>query len=46
MGPVFHPDGGEEVLQLVLPRVLRPEVLTQLHQQHGHQGIERTLELV
>ncbi|XP_060719718.1 retrovirus-related Pol polyprotein from transposon 412 [Tachysurus vachellii] len=43
---VFRPDGGEEVLQLVLPAVLKSEVLTQLHQEHGHQGIERTTELV
>lgn len=43
---VCRPDGGEEVLQLVLPAVLQTEVLTQLHQCHGHQGIERTLELV
>lgn len=43
---VYRSDGGEEVLQLVLPAVLRHEVLTQLHQCHGHQGTERTLELV
>lgn len=43
---VFHPNGGEEYRQLVLPASLRTEVLTQLHQQHGHQGIGRTLELV
>lgn len=34
------------MLQLVLPAVLQSEVLTQLHQGHGHQGTERTLELV
>ncbi|KAI5629816.1 hypothetical protein C0J50_7867 [Silurus asotus] len=43
---VCRSDGGEKVLQLVLPAVLQPEVLTQLHQCHGHQGTERTLELV
>lgn len=42
----FRPDGGEEVLQLVLPELLQEEVLQQLHQGHGHQGIERTTELV
>lgn len=42
----FRPDGGETVLQVVLPVALQPEVLTLLHQQHGHQGVERTLELV
>lgn len=43
---VFCPKGKEEVLQVVLPTPLRPEVLKQLHEQHGHQGRERTLELV
>lgn len=43
---VYCPEGKEEMLQLVLPAVLKPEVLRQLHQQHGHQGRERTLELV
>ncbi|KAG5268959.1 hypothetical protein AALO_G00196750 [Alosa alosa] len=43
---IFRSDGGEEVLQLLLPTVLKEEVLQQLHQGHGHQGIERTTELV
>lgn len=43
---IFRPDGGEEILQLVLPSVLKSDVLTQLHQEHGHQGVERTTELV
>lgn len=43
---VFRPDGGEEVLQLVLLSVLKQDILTQLHQEHGHQGVERTSELV
>lgn len=43
---VFRSDGGEEFLQLVLPAVLKQETLHQLHQEHGHQGIERTIELV
>lgn len=43
---VFRRNGGEECLQLVLPAVLKEQVLTQLHQDHGHQGIERTTELV
>uniref|UniRef100_A0A8C1Y575 Gypsy retrotransposon integrase-like protein 1 n=2 Tax=Cyprinus carpio TaxID=7962 RepID=A0A8C1Y575_CYPCA len=43
---VMRPDGKEEALQLVLPTILKPDVLTQLHQNHGHQGVERTLELV
>ena len=43
---VFRPDGGEEDLQLLLPSALRQETLRQLHQDHGHQGVERTTELV
>ena len=43
---VRTPSGGEEVCQLLLPAVLWSDVLMQLHQQHGHQGIERTTELV
>lgn len=43
---VFHLDGGEVVLQLVLPVTLQSEVFTQLHEHCGHQGTERTLELV
>ncbi len=43
---VFRSDGGEEFYQLILPTILKSEVLTQLHQEHGHQSIERTTELV
>lgn len=43
---VFHPDGAEECFQLLLPIGLQKELLTQLHQEHGHQGIEQTMELV
>uniref|UniRef100_A0A674PMZ3 Gypsy retrotransposon integrase-like protein 1 n=1 Tax=Takifugu rubripes TaxID=31033 RepID=A0A674PMZ3_TAKRU len=43
---VFRSDGGEEQLQLVLPTVLKGDTLHQLHQEHGHQGTERTTELV
>ncbi|KAG1960088.1 interleukin-1 receptor accessory protein-like 1-A [Pimephales promelas] len=42
----FRPNGGEEVFQVVLPAALKQEVLTQLHNDHGHQGVERTMELV
>lgn len=41
-----RPDGGEEVYQLLLPASLRNKVLQQLHQGHGHQGVERTTDLV
>uniref|UniRef100_A0A667Y9Z6 Gypsy retrotransposon integrase-like protein 1 n=1 Tax=Myripristis murdjan TaxID=586833 RepID=A0A667Y9Z6_9TELE len=37
---------GEEVLQLVLPMSLKSQVLQQLHHEHGHQGVERTTDLV
>uniref|UniRef100_A0AAQ5XM32 Gypsy retrotransposon integrase-like protein 1 n=1 Tax=Amphiprion ocellaris TaxID=80972 RepID=A0AAQ5XM32_AMPOC len=39
-------DGGEERYQLVLPASLQEEVLQQLHHGHGHQGLERTTDLV
>lgn len=43
---ILRPDGGEGVYQLLLPAALRDEVLQQLHQGHGHQGVERTTDLV
>lgn len=43
---VFRSDGAEAVLQLLLPDALKEEVLTEVHQRHGHQGVERTLELL
>ncbi|XP_072290528.1 uncharacterized protein saxo4 [Eucyclogobius newberryi] len=43
---VFRPDGGGAVYQLLLPKALVQNVLTQVHQEHGHQGIERTLALL
>ncbi|XP_060780518.1 uncharacterized protein LOC132888512 [Neoarius graeffei] len=43
---VFRLDGKEEFLQVLLPATLQGEVLQQLHQDHGHQGVERTAELV
>lgn len=43
---VFRPDGGEEGFQLVLLFALQGEVLAWVHQGHGHQGIDRTSELV
>ena len=43
---VFHSKGAEKSRQLILPTALRDQVLTQLYQEHGHQGVERTTELV
>lgn len=43
---ILRPDGREEILQILLPFGLRAEVLKALHQDHGHQGIERTTELI
>lgn len=37
---------GQTVFQLVLPEVVRPLVLQKLHDDMGHLGIERTLDLV
>ncbi|XP_063059157.1 retrovirus-related Pol polyprotein from transposon 412 [Engraulis encrasicolus] len=42
----FRSDGGQPILQVLLPESLKNRVLTQVHQVHGHQGIERTLELL
>lgn len=43
---MFRSNGGEQILQEVLPAVLHGEVLTQVHQGHGHQGVERTTKLM
>ncbi len=43
---IFAPDGGKEIFQLVLPQCLQRNVLSSLHDNHGHQGVERTLHLV
>lgn len=43
---VFHPDGAEAMFQLLLPNALIGEVLTQVNQEHGHQGVEQTLALL
>lgn len=42
----YHPQGGEAFLQLLLPTSLKTMVMQQLHDEHGHQGVERTTELV
>lgn len=43
---IFWPDGAEPVFQLLLSAVLIEEVLAHIHQEHGHQGIQRTLVLL
>ena len=43
---VQPPTGVEPRWQLVVPEVLRPAVLYELHDRHGHQGRERTASLV
>lgn len=40
------PPSRELVWQLLLPKELRVEVLTSLHDNHGHQGVERTTALI
>nr|XP_055035571.1 uncharacterized protein LOC129423357 [Misgurnus anguillicaudatus] len=42
----FPQDEHREIRQVVLPAALRERVLTSLHDDHGHQGIERTTSLV
>ena len=37
---------AEPTFQLLLPEALTSEVLNQVHQEHGHQGVERTLALL
>lgn len=42
-----HPSGGgKEIYQLLVPACLREEVLQSVHDNHGHQGIDRTLQLL
>lgn len=40
------PPIGESVLQLVLPIALQAEVLNNVHNNNGHQGVERTMTLL
>lgn len=43
---IQQPDGDEDLYQLLLPACLKDEVPHQLHHGHGHQGVERTTDLV
>ena len=42
---VQDPANGQ-VDQLLLPSMLKSMILQQLHDQHGHQGVERTISLI
>lgn len=42
----MQPPGERPIWQLLLPQCLKAEVLKHLHDNHGHQGIERTTTLV
>lgn len=43
---IQSPPSRDPVLQLLLPKALQVEVLTSLHNNHGHQGMDRTTDLV
>lgn len=43
---VFRSGGREENHQLILHTVLVHETLKQLHQEHGHQGVQQTTEQI
>lgn len=43
---IHSSDGHQEIYQLLLPQNLQKEVFTSLHDGHGHQGVDRTAELV
>ena len=43
---IYLPPSRTLTYQLLTPAALRNEVLTHLHNNHGHQGVERTLTLV
>lgn len=40
------PGYSRETFQLILPQCLKQEILRGLHDDHGHQGIERTTRLI
>ena len=42
---ILDPSHGE-FKQLVLPRVLREDILRHMHEEHGHQGTDRTASLI
>ena len=46
MWRVIHDQSHCEIKQLVLPHSLKEKVLRSLHDDLGHQGIERTLQLI
>lgn len=42
---IYSPGDGKEVFQILLPQCLREKVFQSVHDGHGHQGIDRTLQL-
>lgn len=42
----YTPDGHREIYQLLFPKKLQRVVFSSLHDSHGHQGKDRTAELV
>ena len=42
----FHNARGGPIKQVVLPCSLQGEVLRRMHEEHGHQGVERTFRLI
>ncbi len=40
-----HPGTNREIFQLLLPQTLQREVLSSVHDAHGRQGVDRTLQL-
>ena len=43
---IYVQRGGPEILQLLIPQCLKKDVLRSVHDQEGHQGTERTLQLL
>lgn len=45
-GMIHPPGGSKDVFQILLPQCLREKVFQSVHDGHGHQGIDRTLQLI
>ena len=42
---IYPPGDGKELLQILLPQCLQEKVFQSVHDGHGHQGVDRTLQL-